>query len=108
MVQPFTPMCVSTVYSVLSRALWTKNTVILLGWDLNWWPLQILEQCLTKCEHHIVKKGIHRTESTEYTVLTHIGVRAKQNNILYPGANQTSITLLKQKFYKASSCIEMF
>ena len=29
------------VYSVLSRALWKQKTGILLGWDLNTWPVNI-------------------------------------------------------------------
>ena len=35
-----TPMCVSTVYSVLSRVLWKNITGMLLGWDSNPRPLQ--------------------------------------------------------------------
>ena len=37
----YTPMCVSTVYSVLTRVLWKQITGILLEWDSNTQPLSI-------------------------------------------------------------------
>ncbi len=41
-----TPICVSTVYSVLSRVLWEKKiTGVLLGWDSN--PRKVLFVFLT-------------------------------------------------------------